>query len=94
MSNYETIRELVSMLNLHTRGKKMRALEILEDFLFGTTAPGLIFKDLQVLLLGYEGNKGILQAMGAENRIRKSLKNSAHYALQLAVKIFNTQGKK
>ena len=93
MSSFETIRELISMLNLHTRGKKMRALELLEDLLFGSTPPNLVYKDLQMMILGGEGIKGLMQAMGGENHLRKSLKNSSHYALQLIMKIFNLNGK-
>ena len=89
MSNYDKIRELISMLNLHTRGKKMRALKILEDFLFAEAVPNLLYKDLQILLLGSDGIKGLLQSMGGENHIRKSLKNSSHYCLQLVVKTLN-----
>ena len=78
---------------MHTRGKKVRALEILEDFLFGSTIPVLLFKELQILLLGFEGTKGLFQSMGGENHIRKTLKSSSHYALQLIVKILNVPSK-
>lgn len=92
MENFETIRELISMLNLHTRGKKIRSLEILEDFLF-SSLPALTLKDLNLLFFGLESMKGLIQSMGGENHIRKTLKNSSHYCLQLIVKILNIPSK-
>jgi hypothetical protein len=93
MENFETIRELISMLNLHTRGKKMRSLEILEDFLFASSLPNLTSKDIHLLLLGQESMKGLIQSMGGENHLRKNLKKSSHYCLQLIVKIMNIPSK-
>jgi hypothetical protein len=93
MSNYDKIRELISMLNLHVRGKKVKALEIIEDFLFAGSSPELVYKEILILLLGNDGIKGLFQAMGGENRLRKTLKNSSHYALQLVVKILSTPSK-
>jgi len=87
MSKFEKLKDIVTMMNLHTRGKKMKALELLEETLFGSENLKLNSREVNLVMMGYESKKGLLGTTGGENHIRKSLKNSAHYALQLVVKI-------
>ena len=80
-SIHNTLRQYVSMLNLHVRGKKVKALEIIEDMLFNNEPPPLSDADIYLIMYGFEGKKGILRAVGGENHLRRSLKKSSHYAL-------------
>jgi len=69
------------MLNLHVRGKKVKALEIMEDFFFNNEPPHLSEESVKSFMFGINGKKGLLRSIGGENHLRKSLKSSSHIAL-------------
>lgn len=83
----EQLRKAIVMLNMHKRGKKMKALEHLDELLNEGTSPQLGLKDVDLILNGFEYKKGLLLAVGGENHYLKTLKNSAMYALRLLVKL-------
>ena len=89
-SQYENIKQCITTLNLHVRGKKMKALEILGDFLFGGVPPKLSKEEIRSIMKGYEGKKGLLQSIGGENYLRKTLKKSSQFALQLVVRLLES----
>lgn len=86
-SRFEQLKQFICMLNLHVKGKKVKALEMIEDFLFSGENAKLAIREIAILLTGFEGKKGLLQSLGGENHLRKSLKKSAHYALQLILRL-------
>lgn len=87
-SRYDQLKQFITMLNLHVKGKKVKALEMIEDFLFTAEPPKLAIREISLLLSGFEGKKGLLQSLGGENHLRKTLKKSGHYSLQLALRLF------
>ncbi|CAG9310709.1 unnamed protein product [Blepharisma stoltei] len=93
-NTYDKIKDFIGMLNLHVRGKKMKALESLDEFLFSQNPPKLTMRDVTLLFMGYENKKGLLLAIGMENHLRKTLKSSAHYALQLIARLLETSPSK
>lgn len=87
-SRYDQLKQFITMLNLHVKGKKVKALEMIEDFLFTAEPPKLAIREISLLLSGFEGKKGLLQSLGGENHLRKTLKKSGHYSLQLTLRLF------
>lgn len=92
-STSDRIKDFIGMINLHVRGKKRRALETIDDFLFNQN-PTLTMKDVTILLMGYDNKKGLMQAIGMENHLRKTLKSTAHFALQMVVRLLDTSSSK
>lgn len=90
MSVHERLKELISMLNLHKAGKKVQALELLDDYLNERERPRLTIRDVELIVKGFESKKGLLLAIGGENHLRKTLKPSANYALRLLVKLLES----
>jgi hypothetical protein len=87
-SRYEQLKQLIDMLNLHVKGKKERALQSLLEAVTGESPLRLTLREIMLVLVGGEGKKGILQAVGGLNHLRKSLKKSAFLAIELAVHLF------